>query len=112
MNAERTPVRELSLLRTLDGFVGLLQRPLPVASRRTDIHDARAWHVPTPAKHDNSVQDERALPPYREGMETIHPPTQIEAATSLDSDLETFREDLRQASDLVVRLHERIAGRG
>jgi aromatic-L-amino-acid/L-tryptophan decarboxylase len=41
-------------------------------------------------------------------METIQPPAQIEAATSLDSDLDTLREDLRQVSDLVVRQHERI----
>ena len=41
-------------------------------------------------------------------METIRHPAQLEAATSLDSDLGTFREDLRQASDLVVRLHERM----
>jgi aromatic-L-amino-acid/L-tryptophan decarboxylase len=41
-------------------------------------------------------------------METIQPPAQADAATSLDSDLATFREDLRQASDLVVRLHERL----
>jgi glutamate/tyrosine decarboxylase-like PLP-dependent enzyme len=32
----------------------------------------------------------------------------LEEATSLDSDLATFREDLRQASDLVVRLHETL----
>jgi aromatic-L-amino-acid/L-tryptophan decarboxylase len=32
----------------------------------------------------------------------------MQAPTSLDSDLETFQEDLRQASDLVVRLHERM----
>jgi aromatic-L-amino-acid decarboxylase len=41
-------------------------------------------------------------------METIRHPAQLEAATSLDSDLGTFREDLRQASDLVVRMHERM----
>jgi aromatic-L-amino-acid/L-tryptophan decarboxylase len=41
-------------------------------------------------------------------METIQPPAQVGAATSLDSDLDTFREALRQASDLVVRLHERL----
>jgi aromatic-L-amino-acid decarboxylase len=41
-------------------------------------------------------------------MATIRHPAQLEAATSLDSDPGTFREDLRQASDLVVRLHERM----
>jgi aromatic-L-amino-acid/L-tryptophan decarboxylase len=34
--------------------------------------------------------------------------SQIEGAAGLDSDLATFRGDLRQASDLVVRLHERL----
>jgi glutamate/tyrosine decarboxylase-like PLP-dependent enzyme len=39
-------------------------------------------------------------------MDTILNHPQLGEATSLDSDLTTFREDLRQASDLVVRLHE------
>src|SRR4029453_15859175 len=41
-------------------------------------------------------------------MDTIQTPAQVEAATSLDSDLDTFREDLRQGWDLVGRLHERL----
>jgi aromatic-L-amino-acid decarboxylase len=41
-------------------------------------------------------------------METIHHDTPLEEATSLDSDVSTFRADLRQASDVVVRLHEQL----
>ncbi len=43
-------------------------------------------------------------------MDTIRHHTQLEEATSLDSDLATFRDDLRQASDVVVRLHEGLEG--
>jgi aromatic-L-amino-acid decarboxylase len=43
-------------------------------------------------------------------MGTIRHPAQIEAATSLDSDLTTYREELRRASDLVVRLHAGLYG--
>lgn len=39
-------------------------------------------------------------------MDTIGHDPPLEEATSLDTDLATFREDLRQASDLVVRLHD------
>jgi aromatic-L-amino-acid/L-tryptophan decarboxylase len=41
-------------------------------------------------------------------MDTIQPYTPLEEDTSLDSDVSTFREDLRHASDVVVRLHERL----
>jgi aromatic-L-amino-acid decarboxylase len=39
-------------------------------------------------------------------METIQHDTHLEESTSLDSDVSTFRADLRHASDIVVRLHE------
>jgi aromatic-L-amino-acid/L-tryptophan decarboxylase len=41
-------------------------------------------------------------------MDTIQPYTPLEDATSLDSDVSTFRADLRHASELVVRLHEQL----
>ena len=41
-------------------------------------------------------------------MDTIQHDTHLQEATSLDSDLSTFREDLRHASDVVVRLHEQL----
>src|SRR4029450_11673017 len=41
-------------------------------------------------------------------METIQHDTHLEEATSLDSDVSTFRADLRHASDIVVRLHEEL----
>jgi aromatic-L-amino-acid/L-tryptophan decarboxylase len=41
-------------------------------------------------------------------MDTIRHHAPLEEATSLDSDLATFRDDLQQASDLVVRLHDRL----
>jgi aromatic-L-amino-acid/L-tryptophan decarboxylase len=43
-------------------------------------------------------------------MDTIQHDTHLQEATSLDSDLSTFREDLRHASDVVVRLHEQREG--
>jgi aromatic-L-amino-acid decarboxylase len=41
-------------------------------------------------------------------MDTIQHDTHREEATGLDSDVATFRADLRHASDLVVRLHEQV----
>jgi aromatic-L-amino-acid decarboxylase len=41
-------------------------------------------------------------------MDTIQHYPQLDEATSLDSDVATFREDLRHASDVVVRLHEQL----
>jgi hypothetical protein len=41
-------------------------------------------------------------------MDTIQHDTPLEKAPTLDSDLSTFQEDLRHASDIVVRLHERL----
>ena len=41
-------------------------------------------------------------------MDTIQYDTHLQEATSLDSHVATFREDLRHASDVVVRLHERL----
>jgi aromatic-L-amino-acid/L-tryptophan decarboxylase len=41
-------------------------------------------------------------------MDTTEHYTQVEESTSLDTDLSTFREDLQHASDVVVRLHERL----
>jgi hypothetical protein len=42
-------------------------------------------------------------------QKTIEPDTHLQEPTSLDSDVTTFRDDLRHASDAVVRLHERLA---
>ena len=39
-------------------------------------------------------------------MDTIQHHTHLQEATSLDSDVATFREDLRHAADVVVRLHD------
>jgi aromatic-L-amino-acid/L-tryptophan decarboxylase len=41
-------------------------------------------------------------------MDTIQPDTHLEHATNLDSDASTFRKELGHASDVVVRLHERL----
>jgi aromatic-L-amino-acid/L-tryptophan decarboxylase len=41
-------------------------------------------------------------------MDAIRNHTQLEEAAGLDSDLATFRDDLRRAADLVVRLHDRL----
>ncbi len=41
-------------------------------------------------------------------MDTIQHDTHLEEATSLDSDVATFRENLRHASDVAARLHERL----
>ena len=41
-----------------------------------------------------------------QGMDIISQHLQLDEPTGLDSDAETFRDDLRQAADLVVRLHE------
>jgi TonB dependent receptor len=41
-------------------------------------------------------------------MDTIQPYTPLEDTTSLDSDVSTFRADLRHAADVVVWLHERL----
>ena len=41
-------------------------------------------------------------------MDTIQHDTHQQETTSLDSDVSTFRDDLRHASDVVVRLHERL----
>src|ERR1700756_1219626 len=45
---------------------------------------------------------------YPQGMETIGPQMTKQTSaqgTNLDSDLETFRDDLRKASEIVVRLY-------
>jgi uncharacterized protein HemX len=39
-------------------------------------------------------------------MDTIQHDTHLQGATSLDSDVATFREDLRRAADVVERLHD------
>jgi aromatic-L-amino-acid decarboxylase len=41
-------------------------------------------------------------------MDFIHQQTQLDLATSLDSDPLTFRDDLRLAADIVVRWHEAL----
>jgi aromatic-L-amino-acid/L-tryptophan decarboxylase len=41
-------------------------------------------------------------------MDTIQHDIHLHEAVSLDSDVATFRENLRHASDVVVRLHERL----
>jgi aromatic-L-amino-acid/L-tryptophan decarboxylase len=56
----------------------------------------------------NTVQDQRLQHRYPQGMETIGPQMTKQTSaqgTNLDSDLETFRDDLRKASEIVIRLY-------
>ena len=105
------------------GFGVIARRPCARGARRSGRRSFgslwKQWfpHQPSAAKAcivARSARSAMAIPSKTsqgclgilQDMNTIRDDTQLEEATTLDSDLAKFRDDLGQASDVVVRLHE------